>query len=243
MGSRSATPGDLASGGESPRPLSHDEVGSCHPQPVIGCRVLVVEDDPFALTTVCAALQYLRLDVVGRASSAREALALQPSVSAQVALLDLDLGPGPTGIDLAHALRVAQPDIGLLLLSTYRDPRLVAPGIVPPPTGTGYLAKADVTDLHVLRDWITAVVREPTRDRRLSTDALPELSDMQVQVLRSLAAGLSTQAIATERGVSVSAVEQTITRLYEAFDMPRDPEHNQRVRLARAYLELAGKLT
>lgn len=210
---------------------------------MIGCRVLVVDDDVFSLTTVCAVLQYLRLEVVGRASSAREALALQPSVSAQVALLDLDLGPGPTGSDLAHALRLAQPNLGLLLLSTYRDPRLVAPGTIAPPTGTGYLAKGDVTDVNVLRDWITAVVREPLRDRRQVTDALPELSDMQMQVLRSLAAGLSTQAIAAERGVSVSAVEQTITRLYDTFDMPRDPEHNQRVRLARAYLELAGKLS
>lgn len=210
---------------------------------MIGCRVLVVDDDAFALTTLCAALQFLRLDVVGRAGSAREALAIQDSASAQVALLDLDLGPGPTGIDLAHALRIAQPRIGLLLLSTYRDPRLVAPGSVAPPTGTGYLSKADVTDIQVLREVITAVVRDPLRDRRHTSDALPELSDMQVQVLRALAAGLSTQAIANERGVSISAVEQTITRLYEAFDMPRDPEHNQRVRLARAYLELAGKLT
>lgn len=209
---------------------------------MIGCRVLVVDDEAFALTTLCAALQYMRIEVVGRAATAREALLLQASVNAQVALLDLDLGPGPTGIDLAHALRLHQPDIGLVLLSTYRDPRLVAPGSIAPPTGTGYLAKSDLTDLEQLREIITSVMREPQQDRRMSTDALPELSDLQLQVLRSLAEGMSTQAIAAERGVSTSAIEQTITRLYEAFDMPRDPEHNQRVRLARAYLELAGKL-
>lgn len=210
---------------------------------MIGCSLLVVDDDAFALTTLCAALQYMRMDVVGRATTAREALVLQESTLPQVALLDLDLGPGPTGIDLAHALRLAQPDLGIVLLSTYRDPRLVAPGSVAPPRGTGYLAKGDVTDLESLRELITSVVREPHRDRRLMNDALPELSDLQLQVLRSLAAGLSTQAIAAERGVSASAVEQTITRLYDAFDMPRDPEHNQRVRLARAYLELAGKIS
>lgn len=182
------------------------------------------------------------MDVVGRATSAREALAVQPGVDAQVALLDLDLGPGPTGIDLAHALRITQPNLGVVLLSTYRDPRLVAPGSIAPPIGTSYLAKGDVCEVTQLREVVTAVVREPLRDRTWANDALPELSDAQLLVLRSLAAGLSTQAIAAERGVSVSAVEQTITRLYDAFDMPRDPEHNQRVRLARAYLELAGKL-
>ena len=208
----------------------------------MGCRVLVVDDDAFALATLSASLQYMRLEVVGKATTAREALALQRAVDPQVALLDLDLGPGPNGIDLAHALRVAQPDIGLVLLSTYRDPRLVAPGMVTPPIGMGYLAKGDVTDVVQLREQVFTVAREPRKRRRWASDALPELSDLQIEVLRSLAAGLSTQAIAAERGVSTSAVEQTITRLYEAFDMPRDPEHNQRVRLARAYLELAGKL-
>ncbi len=210
---------------------------------MIGARVLVVDDDPFTLTTLSAALQYLRIDVVGQAATARDALATQPTIDAQVALLDLDLGPGPNGIDLAHALRIVQPQLGLIILSTYRDPRLVAPGIGLPPTGTGYLAKGDVTDVHLLREQITSVVRDPRKDRRWSNDALPELSHLQLDVLRSLATGMSTQAIATERGVSVKAVEQTITRLYDAFDMPRDPEHNQRVRLARAYLELSGKLT
>lgn len=210
---------------------------------MIGCRVLVVDDDPFALTTVCAALEYMRIDVVGRAGSAREALALQPTINAEAALLDLDLGPGPTGIDLAHALRLAQPRLGIVLLSTYRDPRLVSPGSIAPPTGTGYLAKGDLTDITQLREQLAAVVSDPLRDRRQMADAIPELSDLQIDVLRSLAAGMSTQAIAAERGVSAKAVEQTITRLYDAFDMPRDPEQNQRVRLARAYLTLAGKLT
>lgn len=209
---------------------------------MIGCRVLVVDDDPFALTTLCAALQYMRIEVVGRATSAREALALQAAADAQVALLDLDLGPGPTGIDLAHALRVQQPDLGLVLLSTYRDPRLVAPGSVAPPLGTGFLPKGDVTNVEQLRDQIAAVARDPSKPRSWANDALPDLSVMQLEVLRSLAEGMSTQAIATKRGVSAKAVEQTITKLYDAFDMPRDPDHNQRVRLARAYLELAGKL-
>lgn len=209
---------------------------------MIGCRVLVLEDDAFALATLCAALQYMRIEVVGSATTAREALDLQQKVHPQVALLDLDLGPGPTGIDVAHALRVENPDLGIVILSTYRDPRLVAPGAIAPPLGTGYLAKSDVTDIEQLRELLTSVLREPRKKRNINDDALPELSDPQLLVLRSLAAGLSTQAIAAERGVTVSAVEQTITKLYEAFKMPRDPEHNQRVRLARAYLELSGKL-
>ena len=69
------------------------------------------------------------------------------------------------------------------------------------------------------------------------------MSDTQLQVLTRIAAGMSTQAIAEERGVSAKAIEQTISKLYELFDVPHDGATNQRVRLVRAYLELSGKLT
>ena len=71
---------------------------------------------------------------------------------------------------------------------------------------------------------------------------LPTLTDVQLEVLRGIADGMSTQAIADQRQVSSKAVEQTISRLYEVFDVPRDGAHNQRVRLARAFLELVGKV-
>ena len=79
--------------------------------------------------------------------------------------------------------------------------------------------------------------------RRLTPGAaLPALTEVQLEVLRGIAEGLSTQAIADQRHVSAKAVEQVITRLYEVLEVPRDSEHNQRVRLARAYLQLVGKV-
>lgn len=209
---------------------------------VIGCRVLVVENDPFTLTSLVNALEYQRVEVVGRATTARDALEMQPTVDAQVALLDLDLGVGPTGVDLAHALRIRQPHLGIVILSTYRDPRLVGPGVVAPPRGTVYLSKQDVHDFRQIVDGLLAAVVEPTERRAMTKAELPELTDVQLEVLRGIAEGMSTQAIAEQRSVSSKAVEQTISRLYELFDVPRDGAHNQRVRLARAYLQLVGKV-
>jgi len=54
---------------------------------VTGIRVLVVENDPFTLTSLVNALEYRRMAVVGQAVSAREALELQPECDATVALL------------------------------------------------------------------------------------------------------------------------------------------------------------
>lgn len=209
---------------------------------MIGTRVLVVENDPFTLTSIVNALEYQRMDVVARASSAREALELQREANPTVALLDLDLGVGPTGVDLAHALRIRQPDIGIVMLSTYRDPRLVGPGVTPPPRGTVYLSKQDVHDFSLIISSLELAAETPVARRATPGAALPSLTDVQLEVLQGIAEGMSTQAIADQREVSVKAVEQTISRLYEVFEVPRDGAHNQRVRLARAYLHLAGKV-
>ena len=204
--------------------------------------MLVVEKDPFTLTSVVNALEYQRMDVVGKAASAREALELQRDTNPTVALLDLDLGVGPTGIDLAHALRIRQPDIGIVILSTYRDPRLVGPGVTAPPRGTVYLSKQDVHDFAQVIGSLQLAAETPVARRATPSAALPSLTDVQLEVLQGISEGMSTQAIAEQRNVSVKAVEQTISRLYEVFEVPRDGAHNQRVRLARAYLQLAGKV-
>jgi DNA-binding NarL/FixJ family response regulator len=209
---------------------------------VIGIRVLVVENDPFTLTSIVNALEYQRVNVVGKVASAREALELQREMNPTVALLDLDLGVGPTGIDLAHALRIRQPDIGIVILSTYRDPRLVGPGVTAPPRGTVYLSKQDVHDFTQVIGSLQLAAETPVARRPAPTAALPSLTDVQLEVLQGISEGMSTQAIAEQRNVSVKAVEQTISRLYEVFEVPRDGAHNQRVRLARAYLHLSGKV-
>ena len=205
-------------------------------------RVLVVENDPFTLTTIVSSLQFQRIMVVGQALTARDALALQPTIDAEVALIDLDLGVGPTGIDLAHALRAHQPEIGIVILSTFRDPRLLAPGMPKPPAGTAYLSKGDINDFTVVASQVVQAARDPLKSRATPANELPQLTEAQVDVLRLVADGQSTQAIAEARNVSVKAVEQTISRLCQVLDVPRDSQRNQRVRLARAYLELTGKV-
>ncbi len=206
------------------------------------CSALVVDNDPFTLASIVDALRHQRVTVVAQAGSAREALELQATSMPDVALLDLDLGIGPNGIDLAHALRIRQPEIGLVILSTYRDPRLLVPGSAAPPRGTTYLNKNDINDFAVIVDTVIAAARTPLRSRGIVPASLPELTPQQLEVLRLVADGLSTQAIADARNVRPKAIEQIISRLSELLEVPRDSSANQRVQLARVYLEYAGKI-
>lgn len=198
--------------------------------------ILLVEDDALMRSTLTAALQGhgLRVTAVG---SAREALAVDEYT--EVALLDLDLGPGPTGVDLAVALRERSPDIGLVLLTTYDDPRLIAADLPALPRGTRYLRKRDVEDVTEIVRVLGSAASAP---HAFTHPAGLPLTPIQIDVLRGVAEGLSTAEIARRRGVSDKAVENTITRLCEHFGLERDAEHNQRVRLAAEYYSLTGQV-
>jgi DNA-binding NarL/FixJ family response regulator len=68
--------------------------------------------------------------------------------------------------------------------------------------------------------------------------ASAELTDTQVQILVEVASGATNAHIAKTRGVTESAVEQTITRIVERLQIDKDPEQNSRVQLTRAYQQL-----
>lgn len=207
-------------------------------------RVLVVDDHPFGLSTLAGALTGRGLDVRA-AGSARDAHAIALEFRPAVAVLDLDLGPGPTGIDLARALRKVLPAIGICILTSYRDPRLAGGGTPQLPPGSIYVCKADVSDVAQLVQSIDLAAHAPLTQRALSamaTGPTASLTDMQVEVLLGVGAGLTTAEIAQQRGVSASAVEQTISRICERLDIPRKSSLNQRVQLVQALNGLRGQV-
>ena len=62
---------------------------------------------------------------VKSASNAAEARSATKDFGPRVAILDIELGDGPSGIDLAHILRLQFPKIGLIFLTHIPEPRVV----------------------------------------------------------------------------------------------------------------------
>lgn len=206
-------------------------------------RVLVVDDHPFALSTLTAALTGRGIDTRG-ASTARAALPLALESRPSVALLDLDLGPGPTGIDLAHALRKELPALGICILTSYRDPRLAGAGMPALPIGSIYLCKADVSDVNMIVETISLLEHAPLTRRaplHMASGPTVALTNTQMEVLLLVGEGVTTAELARRRGVSTGAIEQTIARICERLDIPKDPSRNQRVQLAQALHRLRGQ--
>lgn len=203
-------------------------------------HAILVEDHDFTRVTVQGALASRGINIRAYAT-AREALADEGEADA--AVLDLDLGVGPTGIDLAHALRDKHPQIGLVLLTSYADPRLASTGLPLLPRGCAYVCKESVTDLSYLIEAIQAVARAPFANRaknvRFSPGSVP-LTDAQIEVLALVASGATSAQIAEQRGVSAGAVEQTIARTCERLGIGRTEGTNQRILLVREFHRLCG---
>ena len=206
----------------------------------MGQSVLLVEDDNLVRAALVAGLTHHGFDVTA-VGDARAAMASFAETSPEVAVLDLHLGAGPTGLDLAVGMRERSPDLGLVLLTSFSDPRLLRTSLDTIPAGMLYLVKQSVDDLALLA---TAIDSAPEAARSPATTApRSPLTAAQADTLRLLAAGLSNSEIARVRVVTDATVEKTIARTAQALGIPYEEGVNQRVALARAYFRLIGRTT
>jgi DNA-binding NtrC family response regulator len=86
---------------------------------VAGLRILIVDDDPDVHVVLGELLA--REHAVLHASDAASALATASADDLDVVLLDLNLGQGPDGFTVLARLRALDPDLPVVILSSYRD--------------------------------------------------------------------------------------------------------------------------
>lgn len=206
-----------------------------------GPRVLIVDDDPFTRTVLRGVVDVPPFTVVGVSGTFAGGLSAARREKPTVVLVDLDLGEGPTGIDLAHAIRRVVPEIGIVMLSTYIDPRLIGTNVDPPP-GSIYLTKQEVEELGILHGALVSAARMPLGGGHLlvGDERLQNLTDSQVEVMRLIAAGFSNSEIARRLVIEEASVEKAVMRLIRQLDVKAAREENQRVMIAQAYFALSG---
>jgi DNA-binding NarL/FixJ family response regulator len=208
-------------------------------------RVVYVEDDDFTRMTTAALLRDLGHEVLAALPGSVGLMDALDSASVDVAVLDLDLGGGPTGLDLAVAVRRRSPKTGVLVLSTYADPALLGvDGPLPP--RTLYAVKRTLRSPEQLNEAI-----ELTGDPiRLDESGLPQwwnqgaelprLRASQIELLRDVAEGWTNAEIAARRSVREEAVEKSVQRLARALGVDTQASGNPRVLMTLAYVQMAG---
>jgi DNA-binding NarL/FixJ family response regulator len=215
-----------------------------HSYQMRNARLILVEDDAFTRATLGDALILQGFDVKARVATAAEALAAQEEHAPQVAVLDLDLGIGPTGIDVAIALRSKNPQIGIVFLTTYKDPRLIESNLPTLPEGAIYLNKLEMNSTSAIASQISAAMFKPLMRRSfpwIRNSPLSALSILQIEIMKEIAEGASTSEIAKSRGVSEQAIDKSISRISKHLGLPKSANSHQRVQIVRAYFENKGQ--
>jgi len=162
--------------------------------------ILVIEDDAFTRTSVSGALTNAGLKVVASAGDAKSAVYAFTMHDPNVIVVDLDLGIGPTGLDLARSFRLRNPKLGIVMLTSYSDPRLFRNYVSETPAGCEYLVKNQISSIETVKTAVHNAFNN-AQSTALVTSGIehPEwinnLTQVQIETLRMVAQGLSNAEI------------------------------------------------
>jgi DNA-binding NarL/FixJ family response regulator len=193
-------------------------------------------------------LQEAGVEVVAETQDADELLRKVNATRPDAAIVDIRMPPTNTdeGLVAAKAIRTRHPDIAVLILSSYIEPRYAMELLQEHPERVGYLLKERVFDIAVLIDALRRLgdgesVIDPTivsrlLGRRRQASALEELTGREREVLELLAEGLSNHAIAERLVVADRTIEAHVKQIFQKLDLAASPDSHRRVLAVLAYL-------
>ena len=215
-------------------------------------RVLIVNDDAFELSTLSAALRLHTVDVIGEAHTIPVAQNLFKSLQPDVVIVDIQFC-GEEGVALARSLRKSKPELGIVLMTSCPDLRLLGLKEKDIPLGSKIILKRSIADLLVIKESIELSAQPWTIQEKMTwvdshgllhenafTSILNSFTDVQIETLRLLAQGLSNAEIGRTRFVSEKSVEQIVARIALHFGFLPDRTKNLRVLLTGEYFKWLG---
>lgn len=203
-------------------------------------RVLVVDDQRIVREGLSTLLGLLEdTQVVGAAVDGEEAVRLAAELRPDVVLMDLRM-PRCDGVEATRRLQSINPDVKVLILTTYADDRSVldalragARGYLTKDAGAEEIEQAirqvmsghAAIDPAVQHHLLEAIVKSPSSDDPLAPARLPDgLTAREAEVLGLIAKGLTNAAIAEHLFVNESTVKSHINHLFAKIGA-RDRAH------------------
>ena len=205
-------------------------------------RIGIVEDNSLLRLSLGTSLVQKDLEIVFSVSTARDALALIETAKIDVLIADLHLGETINGIDVSMLWQRAHPQLGVVYLTSYEDPRLISGGKSPVLADNSvYLTKSSISDIDQLIQAINLSLEKKGAQKNARTGPLAKLTDVQMETLSLLALGHSNKEIARIRGINEESVAISLNRISKALGLPAQMDRNQRVHLARVVLRGQGQ--
>ena len=205
-----------------------------------GERVVVADDSILLREGLVRLLGDAGFAVVGTAANADELLQKVAESRPSIAITDIRMPPTQTdeGLVAAREIRRLYPEMGVLVLSQYIEPRYATQLLEEYPERTGYLLKDRVSDIAVLADAIRRIDRgecviDPTivsqlMSRRRRGGAVAALTDAERELLALVAEGHSNESIAERLGVDPHGVEEDVKSLFARLEIDTAPNDVRR---------------
>ena len=207
-------------------------------------KLLVIDDDLLMTQALASGLANHDFESIQTANDAAEAMKIFRVFAPDVCLIDIDLKLGPTGIDVAHAMRKLIPNVGIVFLTSLSDPRLVDSAMPELPKNAAYLRKDRIANLTDIAKTIHEVHESKGHNKKIASpeSSLLKLTKSQFELIRLLAEGYTNLEISKLRVTSVKSTENAISRLAKKLGITNSSVKSQRVLLTRKYMELIGKI-
>jgi DNA-binding NarL/FixJ family response regulator len=203
-------------------------------------RVIVADDEVLLREGLTRLLAEAGFEVVGKAGDAAELLRLVELRGPDLAVVDIKMPPTHTDEGLAAAQEIGErhPEVGVLVLSHYLEPRYAMRLLEQHPERAGYLLKDRVSDVAVLADALRRIadgecVIDPTIVSRLVArrrgGPLQELTEREGEVLALMAEGHSNDGIGERLFLSPRTVETHIRQIFLKLGLRETPAYHRRV--------------
>ncbi|HEY4264370.1 MAG TPA: response regulator transcription factor [Micropepsaceae bacterium] len=197
-------------------------------------EILLVDDHPLVRESLASLInQQPDLMVCGEAESVKQALEYLSKASPALAIIDLSLKDS-SGLDLIKAMKMAYPQIGMIVLSMHDErhyaERAIRAG------ARGYVMKRETTKKIIaaihqvlagrlgVSEEVAALFAEKFLDNQRSGTPVEELSDRELEVFRLLGAGLDTRSVATRLQISIKTVQAYCARIKDKLNLANATE-------------------
>ncbi len=200
----------------------------------MGIRVFLIDDEELLTESMEIILTVKgQMEVVGIAKDGKEALEKLEQVTADIALVDLNM-KGMGGIELIPKLKEKYPDMKLLVLTTFYDNHYITEALSG--GADGYLLKDSAGDtiikaIHQLLagqsvlagkvlEALTRMMTGQTEKKEESTFGLPkDLTPRELEICGLLTKGYSNMDLAKELYLAEGTVKNYMMNIYDKFDI------------------------
>lgn len=180
-------------------------------------RVLIADDHAIVRMGLASLLGTTKsIEVVGEAFDGEDAVRKTLKIKPDVVMMDLVM-PRKDGVEATAELHEKAPDVRVLILTTFSSSENIAKALKA--GASGAILKSSDND-----EMIAAVLKVAGGERFLSADIerlladdppLPDLSPRQVEILESIARGLSNKEISSQFDISLESVKSHIKIILE----------------------------